>query len=178
MIKNYTEEKNTPKGFLYNLDIASDSMYGDSLNLGLSQAKSNIIKYSNVPKEYSNHFIRGVFDGDGSVCFNNDRKNRITVSWVSGSETFLNSLQSTINDELQNDSCKRYICKRRKSQTKESYQIKLLAQKQVYRFFKFLYRDSDKSMYLERKRKIFDVWVENSEDCYKDSAERQLKLPL
>lgn len=112
--KKLYKRNNWPKGLLYTLDIANEIMYEDLLTLGLSPAKSNIIQYPNVPKEYSNHFIRGVFDGDGSV---HENKNKLVVSFVSGSKTFLKSLQNIINEELQNDSCKFYITKRRKGQT-------------------------------------------------------------
>jgi len=55
------------------------------------RAKSKILQWPNVPGEYMRHFVRGVFDGDGSFCW---YKNGLPYAGVaSGSEQFARGLQ-------------------------------------------------------------------------------------
>lgn len=53
----------------YSLSISSKEIYDDITNLGGTERKSLTAKFpENIPQEYVRHFIRGAFDGDGSVC--------------------------------------------------------------------------------------------------------------
>lgn len=45
-------------------------MHTDLINCGCIPAKSLILKRPNLDKEFIPHFIRGYFDGDGTVSFN------------------------------------------------------------------------------------------------------------
>lgn len=47
--------------------ITSDKMCDDLEKYGLKERKTYGFKYKNIPFEYMNHFIRGYFDGDGSI---------------------------------------------------------------------------------------------------------------
>lgn len=51
----------------YKLEIGSSKMFSDLQNLGFTRDKSNNCSYPNINEEFDNHFIRGVFDGDGSA---------------------------------------------------------------------------------------------------------------
>jgi len=51
----------------YRLQIRNRSIYRDLLMLGLIPRKSKNIRSAEVPQKYFSHFIRGVFNGDGSV---------------------------------------------------------------------------------------------------------------
>lgn len=85
----------------YSMSISSEKMCEDLIRLGCPQAKTfNLIfpNTSQVPKEYVSHFIRGYFDGDGSIYINATNK-RQRFSLV-GTESFLTSLQSIITSEL------------------------------------------------------------------------------
>lgn len=58
--------------------ISDKNIYNALLNLGIDYNKSlsmgNIIK--NIPFEFRNAFVIGYFDGDGSVCVNNQTKTK------------------------------------------------------------------------------------------------------
>ena len=46
----------------------------DLVNLGLSESKTFHESFPNIPQHLQRHFIRGVFDGDGSIYWNNRDK--------------------------------------------------------------------------------------------------------
>lgn len=54
--------------------ICSSKMYNDLVNLGLSESKTFHESFPNIPQHLQRHFIRGVFDGDGSIYWNNRDK--------------------------------------------------------------------------------------------------------
>ncbi|MEA3319375.1 MAG: hypothetical protein U9Q88_05035 [Bacillota bacterium] len=50
------------------LNINSKIIKDDLMNIhGLTPNKSKTVKFPYVPEEYMHHFIRGYFDGDGSI---------------------------------------------------------------------------------------------------------------
>jgi len=88
----------------YRLQIGSKEWFADLLRLGFTQAKSNTLRFPEVPAEYLGHFVRGYFDGDGCVYFKllkfADRKRRrwiLMTLFTSGSRSFLESLQTAIS---------------------------------------------------------------------------------
>lgn len=87
----------------YRLQIGSKDWYEDLCFLGFSQAKSKVLRFPRVPKTLDSHFVRGYFDGDGSVYLaklaSSDRKNKRWVFltlFTSGSRSFLLSLWSLL----------------------------------------------------------------------------------
>lgn len=67
----FRKSNHTNKGRAFELINNQKALYDDLTNLGLYQAKSNEnrnkLRFPNIPKELQSHFIRGYFDGDGSV---------------------------------------------------------------------------------------------------------------
>lgn len=49
------------------------------------------MKFPNVPDEFVRHFIRGCWDGDGSVFVDKDSR-KMYANFVSGSRDFLESM--------------------------------------------------------------------------------------
>ena len=51
-----------------------------------------VIKYPNIPENLQNHFMRGVFDGDGCISLRTDKRDnsqRGQVNICSGSYDFI-----------------------------------------------------------------------------------------
>lgn len=74
------------------------------LNFNIVPNKSLVITFPKIPKQYLRDFIRGYFDGDGSVCESFSNKNSITAtlytSFTSGSKPFIETLFVILNQEL------------------------------------------------------------------------------
>jgi len=78
-------------GELYYFHINNDEIYDDLLKIGLSPAKSYKIKFPEIPEIFVRHFIRGCWDGDGSVYLEK-KSNTIRASFVSGSFGFIEGM--------------------------------------------------------------------------------------
>jgi len=85
------------------LTIYSRIMCEKLKNLGCTPKKSLHLEFPKVPRDYLRHFIRGFFDGDGSIHFN--KPNTIKISFL-GTKPFLKSLQKLLNLELDVESHK------------------------------------------------------------------------
>ncbi len=79
------------------LRIDSKVLANDLIDLGCIPKKSHKLKFPNIKNKFISHFIRGYFDGDGSIHFN--KPNTIKISFL-GTEQFLEKLRSKINNKL------------------------------------------------------------------------------
>jgi len=91
----------------FDFRVYSKKLYAKLQELGGSRRKSRIMVFPYVPKEYLRDFIRGYFDGDGSVFFTeytrtkDGRRGRsLRTNFTSGSEKFLNDLMIILRDEI------------------------------------------------------------------------------
>jgi len=138
------------------LSITSTRMYNDLLKLGVHENKSLTLNFpteNQVPKHLIHHFIRGYFDGDGSVYvfnrYNNARKKTyVTIeSCTVGTLEFLSEMSNVLS-----------ICdicvKKEKRTVTNCYKYKLTGNVRCIKFYNFLYKDA--TIYLERKKEIFD----------------------
>ncbi|MFH1656793.1 MAG: hypothetical protein ABH956_03415 [Candidatus Nealsonbacteria bacterium] len=89
----------------FQLIIFSKKLYLRLLNLGGKRRKSRDIKFPKVPLKYLSDFIRGYFDGDGSVFYttyrstkNKKMRTELRSNFTSGSPKFLDVLQTVLVD--------------------------------------------------------------------------------
>ena len=78
---------------IYVLTIGNKVMINDLLSLGLTPNKSLDVKFPVLRENLYGHFIRGYFDGDGSIF--SDRKHW-KLNFVSGSKNFMTKLEEVI----------------------------------------------------------------------------------
>lgn len=84
----------------YRIQLGSKEMFQDLLKLGMVPTKSLTLKFPYIHKEHLGDFIRGHFDGDGSISVGKYwRKDRSQWKWeitsrsTSGSRNFLEGLR-------------------------------------------------------------------------------------
>ena len=65
--KLYEKRDERAKNKCYDLFIYSKTMVNDIISLGYDARKSYTSIYPNIPESLNNHFVRGVFDGDGCL---------------------------------------------------------------------------------------------------------------
>ncbi len=90
---------NTRNGrYRYFLRIGDHTMYKDLINLGLTPKKSATMLFpKNIPYNLMKNFIRGYFDGDGTIHLEKRKNSFIPRAvFTSGSKKFLESLSATI----------------------------------------------------------------------------------
>lgn len=121
------------------------------INSGCGFKKSQKLEFPSVkilPLELRSHFIRGYFDGDGSICINKV-KNRKVVRFE-GTLEFLTELQKHFVEVLNSPFTR--IQKRHKDRPSNAYTLQYygnVANQNCKVFFDYLYKDS--TVYLERK---------------------------
>lgn len=129
--------------------INTNSHFLEFLNhIGIFERKSKNIKKIEIPKEFESHFIRGVFDGDGSVYISSIHKNTkyLGVSITSASNIFLEQIREILKS---NNIDSNIIKDCRKS----CYYLKIYKKDHIKLFFNYIYKDS--TIYLQRKYKFF-----------------------
>lgn len=82
---------------LFIFHFARAGMVKDLGALCVVPRKSMIVKFPIVPEPFLTDFIRGVFDGDGSVYFNrHSKKHPVQTKFVSSSKEFIEKLESVL----------------------------------------------------------------------------------
>jgi hypothetical protein len=91
---------NTVAGAIYTFNLHEEKICDDLLRIGLTPNKSKTIAFPDMPEECLRHFIRGCWDGDGSVSITQqghvNTKPRIVASFTSGSKLFIESMAQTL----------------------------------------------------------------------------------
>jgi intein/homing endonuclease len=154
-----SQKKLFPNGKYYTFSktfyfrIGNKKLVSQLEKLGVPARKSKIIKFLKVPSLYLNHFVRGYFDGDGTV-YVEKRKNskgkirikRMRTIFSSGSRAFLEGFSEIIAKFLRIRKAKVYKGVR-------SFQI-AYSLKESIRIFKFMYSNAQR-MFLKRKFEKF-----------------------
>lgn len=141
------EEKNT-----YLLVINNKKIIKSLLDLNMTPNKTYKLQMPHIDKKYYPDFIRGYFDGDGSVYLNKHNKNAPQlVSYIcSVNKNFLKAIGNYLREEID-------IIPKIHEESPGFYKLKYGA-KESYAFYKLIYNDTD--LYLKRKKDIFDNAIE------------------
>ena len=81
------------------IGIENSRLVGGIIKRGGTPAKSLTCKFPKVPKKYLSDFIRGLWDGDGTV-FLEKLSGRYHSSFSSGSKRFIYKLDSVLSDNI------------------------------------------------------------------------------
>lgn len=135
------------------LRIDSKILANDLVKLGCIPRKSKSLRFPDIENEFLPHFVRGYFDGDGSIHFN--KPNTIKVSFV-GTKEFLKVMQFRISKAL-------------KLKTKPITKIKSIWRTYFYgndarKLCEWMYKNS-KDLYLERKKSRFEKHLMLRKKC-------------
>lgn len=136
---------------IYRVRVHCKEIIQDLNNLGVFARKSLTLKLPDVPMLYIGDFIRGYFDGDGSICHYRRYPNNPKISFV-GSRDFIESLEQTLHS---------LGCSKRKLDNYNPKTPKIVygSKKDVLLIGHLMYKDSNKTVSLTRKRFIYETWV-------------------
>ena len=131
------------------LTIGNKVMINDLLGLGLTPNKSLDVQFPILDKNLYSHFIRGYFDGDGSILLNN---NSWRVSFVSGSKLFIEGLEGALSGYAGTSKRPIYTYL-----TGRAFQITYFRRADLGKIYDFFYDDISiqKGVYLCRKHESF-----------------------
>jgi hypothetical protein len=102
---------------------------------------------SSIPLDLQHHYVRGYFDGDGSVYRSN---NQLHVGFVCNSKTLTRDLRDLIAASIKDS---RGMTIRQKTNSAKCWYFRLTRKAMVSALFRWLYVDA--SIFLPRKRDIF-----------------------
>lgn len=118
---------------------------------GLTERKSLTVQFPNVPDDVVRHFIRGYFDGNGSIIVSQNRYNTYgQASITSGSMAFIEDLKK----KLEEKGIASHIYKDDRETNKAIY-LRVIKWSELEKFYHFLYDGVDAPELLERKYNKF-----------------------
>lgn len=136
----------------YFLRIGNHVLYNELFKIGLRPNKSLSMIFPALSKQKLKHFIRGYFDGDGSVLieYKNSHPRRLRTVFTSGSKPFLEQLDYILQTELR-------IMKPHLYESRRSYQL-AYSTKDSLKLYKYMYFNSS-GLYLKRKYDVFQLFL-------------------
>ena len=159
MGSNHNIVKSKHQKALHTIIFGREKIARDLLKLGMKPRKSLNLKFPDVPKEYLRDFIRGVFDGDGSVFYNLKCKTeKLRVSFTSGSNDFIYRLEKAL-----------YSLGMSKRNVYENYNKNInysfrYGHKESIKLFKIMYEGLKNHLYLKRKYNKFKAAINQRDE--------------
>jgi len=141
----------------YQINVRNLTMARDVINLGIFPRKTYNLKPIKIPKEYFADFVRGFFDGDGSVyIYNVNNTPQIKSSFVCTSLNFLKDFNTRLCEAL--DIPQKSIHKTVGIKTGFMIQYSnCFYVDDSVKLAEFMY-GKNSTLYLERKKEIFEKW--------------------
>jgi len=149
----------------YALRKASRPLFDDLANQGMLERKSGENSYKlNIPdidEDLMSHFIRGFFDGDGSINIASARPHLRRVEICGSSKQFLLQIKSIL--EQSGVDCPIFR-EKTKGYKKPLYILEWVNSMDVIEMKNYLYKDA--TIYLSRKKELFDSFkiIDKKED--------------
>lgn len=139
---------------LYSFIFGREKLAKDLIKLGMKPRKSLDLKFPKVPKQYLRDFIRGVFDGDGSVYYaKRSKKSPLLSKFYSASAPFILGLKRSL--ESLGMPKKELYCEARKN---PFYYVRYCHTDSLL-LFKIMYKGLENDLYLKRKYDKFKAVI-------------------
>lgn len=147
----YEEYRNSKS---YKISINSKKIVSDLMNKGCVNKKSKIIEFPEfISEELLSHFIRGYFDGDGSISYSG---RHINLNFVCGSKIFLEKLSLFLSLKT---NCK--IANLVGSSENYKY-LSYSSKDDLYKLYDYLYNNAN--IFLDRKKEKYDYIIQNYQE--------------
>lgn len=143
-----------PGSICYKLAISSKQVFDDLIKHGCVENKTFKLIFPNINVELISHFIRGYFDGDGSVYTSYQLDKLHLSSSICGIKSFLESILKNINF-IESDKKLLYKDERKES---DCHYIKFNSIYDSLQFYHYLYKDCD-DLFLKRKKEKFENFI-------------------
>lgn len=134
------------------LSIVSKKLHDDLVAKGAVERKTKTLKFPTtdiLPKTLYPHFIRGFFDGDGSV-YHIKQFNTIGCSFT-GTKNMLDNIHDILYEVTGSSA------KVRKYSNKDIYDFKVGGRNKVRLFYEYIYKDA--TIFLGRKKMLFEKYL-------------------
>lgn len=140
-------DKRTNKTYYsWMIQITSKHFVSHLISQGVTHAKSSHCKFPVMNENLYTHFIRGLFDGDGCICFLKSGKRRISLI---ATDSILNFIQDYLIKKF-NFSLTKWSCISFNKKAKNS-KLHIHNRQDQDAFLKFIYEPSTEDIRLSRK---------------------------
>ena len=148
------------KSYEYKLALNSDKLVSDIEKLGVIERKTLTLTFPNIREDLIPHFIRGYFDGDGSVFLHKDSRKEYSYNEylginICGTKEFLVALTKHL-PFLEEGQC---IYKEKRRGT-NCWNLKMISNIRSLELYHYMYKDCD-DLYLSRKREKFENFIKD-----------------
>ena len=148
------------KSYEYKLALNSDKLVSDIEKLGVIERKTLTLTFPNIREDLIPHFIRGYFDGDGSVFLHKDSRKEYSYNEylginICGTKEFLVALTKHL-PFLEEGQC---IYKEERKET-NCWNLKMASNIRSLELYHYMYKDCN-DLYLSRKREKFENFIKD-----------------
>lgn len=139
--------------------LNNHKFYNDLTKVGVYPRKSLTLKFptkEQVSPNLIHHFIRGYFDGDGCITFQNVKELKYPNIHICGTCEFLESLRICLIEhgiDIKIPLDKRHLNRKEINM----YDFRISHHSLIISFYSFIYKDATR--FLIRKKKRFDDWM-------------------
>lgn len=148
------------KSYEYKLALISDKLVSDIEKLGVTERKTLTLTFPDLKEDLIPHFIRGYFDGDGSVFLHKDSREEYSENVylginICGTKEFLTALSKYL-PFIKEGQC---IYKEERKET-NCWNLKLISNIRSLELYHYMYKDCD-DLYLSRKKEKFENFIKD-----------------
>lgn len=148
------------KSYEYKLALISDKLVSDIEKLGVTERKTLTLTFPDIQKDLIPHFIRGYFDGDGSVFLHKDSREECSENMylgvnICGTKEFLTTLSKYL-PFIEEGQC---IYKEKRRET-NCWNLKINSNIRSLELYHYMYKDCD-DLYLSRKKEKFENFIKD-----------------
>jgi hypothetical protein len=140
------------------LEIHSKKMCESLSTLGCVKNKTKILEFPKIEKKYIRDFLRGYFDGDGSI-YQKKVPTRSNYTKFTSSKLFINEIKSELESNF--DDVSYFI----EDESEEIKSLKIIGDPSILKLYFYLYEDS--LCFLERKKDKFESIISNIDEKIK-----------
>ena len=161
----YGYKKKPKTSYMFNL--SNPKFFQDCLSLGLKPRKTFTVQFpKKLPKKYYRDFLRGVFEGDGTVSYNERRQSK-NVSIYCANKDFLLDLDKKILSKKNIFSKIIYV-------PSHNLYTQRISAKNFVDFYDLIYLNVKEDQILKRKRDKFHEVVKKSKRIKKTLTKKQI----
>jgi len=163
--KKYSFKNHLKKS--YSFSLTNPKTWKDCLTLGLTPRKTFTVKFpTKIPNIYLKDFLRGVFEGDGSVSYN-DKRQAKHVTIYCANKKFLADIQTKILLLVNINSTINFI-------KRDNFFCLRISAKNFVDFYDLIYLNVPEDQILKRKRNKFHEVVKKSKRIKKTLTKKQI----
>lgn len=142
------EQVKDEKYYINYIEICDKKLSEDLAKQGCYQRKSNNLMFpTNLKEELYSHFIRGYFDGDGSLYFSTRKNIKVFGLHILGTYDMVFNIRKILGKEK--------LALEKKGET--LYSFNLSGNKQILAVMQYLYKNANPKIWLNRKRNKFEI---------------------